>query len=74
VHITDLTSCVLLQCGTGVYVLSTVYLAAMLPSALGDWANIVGALCFIPLVQSAADSESKPGSPLHQVPLTTVSL
>lgn len=30
--------------------LSTTYLAGLLPAALGDWSNIVGALCYIPLV------------------------
>jgi hypothetical protein len=39
-----------LQGGTGIYVLSTTYLAGLLPAALGDWSNIVGALCYIPLV------------------------
>jgi hypothetical protein len=70
----DLTSHVLLQCGTGVYVLSTVYLAAMLPSALGDWANIVGALCFIPLVKRAADSAVNPGSAPQKLFLATTLL
>jgi hypothetical protein len=31
-------------------VLTTTYLAGLLPAALGDWTNIVGALCYIPLV------------------------
>lgn len=42
-----------LQGGTGIYVLTTTYLAGLLPAALGDWSNIVGALCYIPLVGTA---------------------
>ena len=39
-----------LQCGTGINVLTVSYLAGLLPAAIGDWSNIVGALCYIPMV------------------------
>lgn len=42
----------MLQCGTSIYVLTTTYLAGLLPAALGDWSNIVGALCYIPMVRA----------------------
>ena len=39
-----------LQGGTSVYVLATCYLAGLLPVALSDWSNIIGVVCYIPLV------------------------
>jgi hypothetical protein len=39
-----------LQGGTSVFVLTTCYLAGLLPVALSDWSNIVGVVCYVPLV------------------------
>jgi hypothetical protein len=52
-----------LQGGTSIYVLTTTYLAGLLPAALGDWSNIVGALCYIPMVRAAHATAPRPAMP-----------